>query len=215
MKQFIVGENYWVFPGKILGDCKMKLSILIASLVEREHYLKRILSILESQLTPDVELVVEIDNREITIGAKRQKLLERAKGDYVCHVDEDDIIPPYYVSEILKVIESEPDCVAINGIVTVGGKNPVPFYHSIKYDSWFSKEGIFYRCPNHINPVKRELALIAGFEDFKSGTDHGFSMRLRPLLKMETIIENCFYYYLAGTVLPAKESNIHDYIQSK
>jgi len=112
----------------------MKLSILIASLIEREYYLKRILSILEPQLTPEVELVIEIDNRELILGIKQQKLLERAKGDYVCYVDEDDIIPPYYVSEILKAIESEPDCVATNGIITVDGKNPVPFYISIKYD---------------------------------------------------------------------------------
>lgn len=193
----------------MVGDCKMKLSILIASLVEREHYLKRMLSILEPQLTPEVELVIETDDGEITIGVKRQKLLERAKGDYICYVDEDDIIPPYYVSEILRIIESEPDCVAINGIITVDGKNPVPFYHSIKYDSWFSKEGIFYRCPNHINPVKRELALKVGWEDSKVGSDHVFSIRLRPLLKTETVIENCIYYYLAKTILPAKESDIH------
>ena len=192
----------------------MKLSILIASLVEREHYLKRMLSMLEPQLTPEVELVVEIDNRELSIGAKQQKLLERAKGDYVCYADEDDIIPPYYVSEVLKAIESEPDCVAINGIITVDGKNPIPFYHSIKYNSWFSKEDGFYRCPNHINPVKMELALRAGFENLRDA-DYEFSMRLRPLLKTETIIENCIYYYLVGTVLSVKESNIHDYTQSK
>jgi len=174
----------------------MKLSILIAHLNEREYYFKRILSLLEYQLTSDVEIVVESDDGEMSTGEKQQKLLEKAKGDYVCYVDEDDIIPAYYVSEILKAIESEPDCVAINGVVTLDEKDPHPFYHSITVDEWHTNDQGHFRYPNHINPVKRELALQAGFENLRQAADHGFSNRLKPLLKIETIIEKCMYYYL-------------------
>lgn len=175
----------------------MKVSICIASLVERQtYYLIRILSLLEPQLTPDIELVIETDNREISIGAKQQILLERAKGDYICYVDEDDIIPAYYVSEILKAIESQPDCVGINGIVTHGGKNPVSFYNSIKYDHWYTNDKGHHRCPNHINPVRRELAVQSHFEDVYHG-DHEYSMKLRPLLKTEIVIDKYMYFYLA------------------
>ena len=169
----------------------------MASLIGREYYLNRMLSILEPQLTPEVELILEVDNRELSIGVKSQKMLEKAKGDYVCYVDDDDIIPGYYISEILKAIESNPDCVAINGILTIDDKNPAPFYHSIQYDDWISKDYKYYRCPNHINPVKRELALKAGWDDMKTGGDYKYSMRLKPFLKTETIIEKCMYYYLA------------------
>ncbi len=177
----------------------MKLSILVSSIVERQnYYLKRILSILEPQCVPDVEIVIETDNGEMSIGWKQQKLLTRAIGDYVCYVDEDDIIPAYYVSEILKAIESGPDCVGINGIITIDEKQPFPFYHSMKYDHWYSDDNGHYRCPNHINTVRRELALQAGFEDIKVA-DYGFSMRLQPLLKTEVLIEKCMYFYLCKT----------------
>jgi len=174
----------------------MKLSILIAHLDSREYYFKRILSLLEYQLTSDVEIVVVSDNGEMSTGEKQQKLLEKAKGDYVCYVDEDDIIPAYYIAEILKAIESEPDCVAINGVVTLDEKEPHPFYHSITIDEWHTNDKGHFRHPNHINPVKRELALQAGFESLRQGADYGYSLRLKSLLKRETTIEKCMYYYL-------------------
>ena len=175
----------------------MKLSILISSLVERQAYfLKRMLSVLEPQLTSDVELVIETDNREISIGAKQQILLGRAKGDYLCYVDEDDMIPDYYISEILKAIQSQPDCVGINGIYTQDGKNPKQFIHSIKYDHYFEKDGIYYRPPTHMNPVKRELAIQSHFAD-EYGGDKEYTLTLWPLLKTEVVIDKCMYYYMA------------------
>jgi len=175
----------------------MKLSVCVSSLVERQaYYLKRMLSILEPQLTSDVELVIETDNREATIGMKQQRLLVRAKGDYLCYVDEDDIIPGYYIAEILKAIETQPDCVGINGIITVDEKNPFPFYHSIKYDHWYSDDKGHYRCPNHINPIKRSIASLSCFADITMA-DHGYSILLQPLLKTEVVIEKCMYFYLA------------------
>ncbi len=174
----------------------MKLSVLVSSIIERQaYYLKRMLSILEPQLTSDIELVIETDNRELSIGAKQQILLERAKGDYLCYVDEDDIIPAYYISEILKAIRSQPDCVGINGIITHDEKNPFPFYNSIRYDHWYSNDKGHYRCPNHMNPVKRELAIQSHFKDAYHG-DHEYSMILHPLLKTEIVIDKCMYFYL-------------------
>ena len=175
----------------------MKLSVLVSSIVERQDYfLKRMLSILEPQLTPDVELVIETDNREISIGAKQQILLGRAQGDYLCYVDEDDVIPVYYISEILKAIQSQPDCVGINEIYTHNGKNPKPFYHSLKYDHYFEKDNVYYRPPTHMNPVKRTLAIQSHFEDAYGG-DNEYTMTLLPLLKTEIVIDKCMYYYLA------------------
>lgn len=177
----------------------MKVSVLVSSIVERQaYYLKRMLSILEPQLTSDIELVIETDNRELSVGAKQQILLGRAKGDYICYVDEDDIIPAYYISEILKAIESQPDCVGINGIITHDEKNPFPFYNSIQYDHWYSDDKGHYRCPNHINPVKRKLATQSHFESVYHA-DYEYSMILRPLLKTEVVIDKCMYFYLTKT----------------
>jgi hypothetical protein len=37
---------------------------------------------IEQQCTPEVEILVEYDNKEMSIGAKRQMMLESAKGVY-------------------------------------------------------------------------------------------------------------------------------------
>jgi len=62
-------------------------------------------------------------------------------------------------------------------------------------DAWPGKPGKLYlRPPNHLNPVRREIALMAGFTtDLSWGEDRGYSSRV-----YEAICE------LAGTDDPAK-----------
>ncbi len=174
-----------------------RLSILICSIEERKNFLDKLLSVLMDQLVDELEILVETDNREMTTGAKRNILLERATGDYIAFVDDDDMVSDDYVSKILKAIESNPDCCGMEGLTfrenTEKGQK---FIHSIKYDEWFRIGNIFLRCPNHLNPVKRELALQVKFPDQCYREDYDYSKRLRPLLKTETIVEGPIYYYL-------------------
>ena len=61
-----------------------KLSILICSLNSRnEKFLSRLKYNLSSQLTDEIEVLIASDNGEMTIGEKRQKLLEKAAGEYI------------------------------------------------------------------------------------------------------------------------------------
>ena len=89
-----------------------KLSILICSLASREYYRNRLLELLESQINVEnqtsIEVLQDIDHGEASIGSKRQRLIEVAKGDYVCFIDDDDRISPDYIEKILKAIESRP-----------------------------------------------------------------------------------------------------------
>jgi hypothetical protein len=64
----------------------MKLSILIATVHERAEMLTKLLGKFEGQRSDGVEIVVMSDNKEISIGAKRQRLLERAQGDWVVYL---------------------------------------------------------------------------------------------------------------------------------
>jgi glycosyltransferase involved in cell wall biosynthesis len=49
----------------------------------------------------DVEFLVELDDGEAPSGAKRQRLLDRARGAYVACVDDDDEVVPDYLREIV------------------------------------------------------------------------------------------------------------------
>lgn len=176
---------------------KIKLSILICSLVERDSLLKRLLGVLENQRTEEVEILINTDNKQISTGMKRNKLLESSCGEYISFVDDDDLVSDDYITRIFEAIKTSPDCVGIEGIMTdinSGKKNM--FIHSLQYKSWFTKNGIYYRCPNHLSPVKRNLALKAGFPNITVSEDHEYSKKLLPFLKTEVYIDIPIYYYL-------------------
>ena len=181
-----------------------RLSILICSITKRTELLHRLLAHLKIQMVNEVEVIIEIDNQEMTIGEKRNKLLLRAMGDYVAFIDDDDLVSDDYISKILTAIKTNPDCCSLQGEITrlVGPINAKKmqtdiFKHSIEYDHWFQNCGIYYRCPNHLNAIKRSIALQVGFTKKNCGEDQDFSMQVLSLLKTEGKIDGTIYHYYA------------------
>lgn len=178
----------------------IKLSILIANIPSREKQFLSLYHRLDNQLFllgADHRFVEIISDNSIdyNIGVKRNKLLHRAKGEYIVFIDDDDEVSNNYISLILNAIESNPDCVAIKGIMTTNGINEKNWLISKEFGRWYERKGVYYRTPNHISPVRRELALKAGFPEISHGEDYQYSMRLFPLLKTETIIQEPIYHY--------------------
>lgn len=175
----------------------MKLSILICSIDERKQLLSLLLNELNRQKTDNVEILVNIDNKKKSIGKKRNELLLQAKGKYISFIDDDDKVSEDYISSILKAIELNPDCVGMEGLITFASKNITRrFIHSIRYSSWFTKDNIYFRCPNHLSPIRRELSLKGMFPEKNFGEDKEYSLKLFPLLKSEVYIPYPIYYYL-------------------
>ena len=195
----------------------MLLSILICHLRSREEKLKRLFECLRAQgaccnwhpypewkivgfvgTNPHVEVRIARDNGEMSIGAKRNLLLDSCvNSEYVCYHDDDDMPSQDYLSKILKALESKPDCVGFEGQLVRTGGPTSRFIHSIKYDHWYEENSVYLRSPNHLNPVRRELALKVRFPDLYSAEDADYSKRLYPLLKTETFIDGGpIYQYL-------------------
>jgi glycosyltransferase involved in cell wall biosynthesis len=185
-----------------------KLSILICTLGRRKVYFDRLLDNLKFQIKnpKDVEVLCQNDNGQLSIGQKRNRLLEKATGDYIAFIDDDDLVAPNYIDLIIKAIEQKPDVVGMNLIMTTNGSHAERSFHSIKFDSWFDlpykvhdvygDRKVYFRNPNHLNPVKRELALETKFPDVSMCEDADYSKRLFPLLKSEVFIEQPLYFYL-------------------
>lgn len=175
------------------------LSILIASIPDRIAMLAKLISDLQCQAVLVGDSYFEIlydDDLSINIGTKRNSLLSRAKGEYIVYIDDDDEINENYLRLIIKAIESKPDCIGISGIITTNGTDKRQWHISKEYGKWFTgPDGTYYRTPNHISPVKRELALQAGFPEIAFGEDAEYSRRLLPLLKTEVKIEQNIYHY--------------------
>jgi hypothetical protein len=176
----------------------IKLSILIATIESRAALFAELYLKIDRQKTQEVEILSEIDNKQISIGRKRQILLERAKGDYVVFIDDDDDVSMDYIDQILQAIKTEPDCVGMLIDCDMQGvkQNAIA---SLRYKNWGeNKDGFKYiRSPYHKTPVKRWIALKAGFPDKRFGEDYEYSMRLinSGLLKTEVMVKSPIYFY--------------------
>lgn len=175
----------------------MILSILICTIPKRKDLLDRLFTELRSQiLQSGKEVEVLIDGKTGTIGAKRQRLLENAQGEYVAFIDDDDMVSSDYLSSILFALESKPDVVGFMGWITTNGRNKTNF--KISKDCGYTKTGKGYeRFNNHLSPVKREIALQIGYKDISFGEDYDYALRLTNsgLIKTERFIAKALYYY--------------------
>jgi glycosyltransferase involved in cell wall biosynthesis len=180
---------------------EIKLSILIATTSARREKIKPLLATLQHQVFHKgkynvVEVLVN-NNETDCIGKKRNDLLQLAKGKFVSFIDSDDMISPNYVLKILTLIDCYPtlDCIGINGVITTNGADERKWYISKEYGHWFQRGNEYFRTPNHISPIRRELALIAGFPEVKFAEDAEFSRRVLHLLKHEERITEPMYFY--------------------
>ena len=145
----------------------------------------------------DVEVLVQLDDHENTTGYKRNILLKRAAGDYVCFFDDDDEPSQDYIKLIMDALEDKPDVVGMRGLLYQDGAYQGVFEHSIQHKGWSNGAGTFKRRPNHLNPVRRDLALKVGFPDVTFAEDQDYSMRLLPLLNKEQMVVKPIYHYQA------------------
>jgi glycosyltransferase involved in cell wall biosynthesis len=178
----------------------MKLSILIPTVPGREHFMDRIMQQVSEQAAcwPEVEICWSIGERNVSIGMRRNELVARAKGEYICFIDDDDRIADNYIQLVMDAIRlTNPDCCSLNGIITTDGKNQQQFKHSIEYKEFYERDGILYRCPNHLNAVRTDLARQCPFPDWERSEDSNYAFQLRDkgLLKVEAKIEPVLYYY--------------------
>jgi glycosyltransferase involved in cell wall biosynthesis len=175
---------------------KPLLNILICHIPERYDFLKRLNGILDPQLTPEVKVIID-DSRYKSIGRKRNDLMARADGEYVCFIDDDDRVSPRYISMVTEGIKKGVDCCSLVGEITFDGDNPKKFIHSIKYNDYFEKDNVYYRCPNHLNVIKKDIARQFQFPEKNHGEDTDFAMQVcrAGAIKFEHEINETIYYY--------------------
>jgi len=181
------------------------LTIGILSLEERkDEYLTRLLNFLSNQMTPDlkekVEIVVNIDDGVKSVGHKRNEVLDRASGKFVCFVDDDDGVDDEYVKSIVDAIENndELDCIGFSGMYYVNGNPRMVFKHANAYGGHYKdSSGVQHRPVNHLNPVRTEIARKVKFPEKNFGEDSDYCDRLfdSGLLKNEVILNKVMYHY--------------------
>lgn len=183
---------------------RVLLSILICTLDSRKEPFERLKGKLLRQaeqagLTRNIEVLAFGDDGKLPIGTKRNTLISKAMGEYVCFVDDDDDISDAYVSRLaMEMADGAADVIGFTGLM-IGppGTTPKPFVHSLRYTDWFEENRTYYRPPNHLNPIRREIATRYRFREVSKEEDKAFSMALvqDQALKKERFIEDPLYRY--------------------
>lgn len=179
----------------------MKISILIPTVRRHTRQYNHLIVELRSQILPyagEIEILTD-DHEYDNVGMKRNRLLERATGEYLCFFDSDDIPAQNYIESIMQAAESGDDCASLMGMYYVDDRFDGIFEHSLKYDSWATTDrSIKYeRYPNHLNLIRSEIAKRFKFPDKSYGEDHDWSKQIHEagVLKTEFLIPDIIYHY--------------------
>jgi glycosyltransferase involved in cell wall biosynthesis len=184
------------------------LSILVCALDSRRGFSQTLLPEIYRQIFNladhnRVELHVLLDQKRFMVGTKRNMLLDRARGRFSCFIDDDDRIAPDYVSSILKAIDAVPraDCVVFDGQFSVNGIELLHFDYDLKYRGYRNTPTLYERTPNHLCPVRTDLARRVRFMEQNRNEDTIYAQRLRPILRTQAVCtasggsKKTLYYY--------------------
>lgn len=142
-----------------------------------------------------VEIISECDNKEISIGKKRDNLIRKAKGKYLVMIDDDDTISRYYIQDVLEGCMSDADCIGYYEQIHHARKMSVITLRADKWTSEPGNGGDLQRTPFFKVPIKTEICQQVGCADMRFAEDEDFANRIKPLLKTEYFIEKIMYHY--------------------
>lgn len=155
-------------------------SVLIPTIPGREEGLRNLVSSIRekvSRIAPElrVEYCVRFDNREMSIGLKREELLQKCLGKYMSFIDDDDDITDAYIEDLVQTIQGNYPVMRLRGQIS-----QYTFTHSLenKLSDKMAKGGVFIRPPNHLNPMMSDVAKLIRFKDLVRGEDLDWTIRL-------------------------------------
>jgi len=200
----------------------MKLSILVPSVSERRKtFLPVSLEMLYGQLESleeskrsQVEVIYLVDNKTIMLGDKRNLMIDIAKGEYIVFVDCDDRIEPDYIITLLEAIESGCDSIVFQASVSLNGNPPKICYYSKDCNKDYNTADSYYRIPNHICCIKKEVSKKVSFPSLKNAEDSGYAKLLKQYLKTEYKINRVLYHYDYNDLTTVAQEDIPE-IRSK
>lgn len=164
---------------------------------------RRLIDSLMSQGVREFEILCLEDEGETVVGEKRNRLLQKASGEFSVFIDDDDTVSEKYLPLVLDAIEKGDhiDCVGFYGSVYFQGEFAGHMLHSVMCTAWTEKEGWYYRPPNHLNPIRSSIAKRFRFKPIATSEDYHWSLdllRARALTRETFIGDEPLYHYWCG-----------------
>ena len=174
----------------------MILSILTPTIPGREKQLYALQQKIEEQIGGQaVEHLILSDNRKRSIGAKRQALLDIARGQYIAFVDDDDDIADGYVAELLKATVSSADVITFLQGATYNGQQSVVDFQLGQGDHGFAPGGITNRDAWHVNAWRRSRVSYCQFGESNYGEDLTWCQQARRMAETTVHIPKILHFY--------------------
>jgi glycosyltransferase involved in cell wall biosynthesis len=187
----------------------MDCSILIPTLRERSSTLSQVVTELRRQLENvsfTYELLIDADDRQSTLGNKRNRLVREARSEYIVFLEDDDFThPEFFKTYEPMFLSRQYDVGEIYGLRYDNEVIDRPVHYSVDYVKhvpWYNSPTIYIRSPCHITPMRTSLARTVQWPDITWGEDHEFSYRLqkyslanRPLVQFPAPSTVPMYHY--------------------
>lgn len=123
----------------------------------------------------EVELLFLCDNWQATIGEKRQALVRLARGQYIAFVDDDDLVSPDYVSEVLAGCKTGAHVITFLQDVTWNDhRGIIRFQYGSPWADMVAG-ATTNRPPNHTCAWRRDIAAQCLFPSLNWGEDAPWS----------------------------------------
>lgn len=189
-------HNQFDWPSLDQSKLNMKLSILTPSIPSRLAQVEKLTKKFDH---PDVEHLVFCDNRKRSIGAKRQALVDIARGQYIAFVDDDDDVTPEYIPQLLKAIEQKPDIITFQQKAIYNGLISTVHFRLKNQDSIFNPSGITERGAWHVCAWRRDLVDGCMFSESNYGEDLVWCNQARLRVSSEIHIPRILHRYTHDT----------------
>lgn len=164
------------------------LSILVATTPDRNEMFTELFNELHKQLEymntfhpslGNIEILVDDSKRfldgGLSIGKKREALLKRAEGRYLCYLDSDEKIAGNYLETLVRLCQTKADVITFRSLAnldTYWSLVDMSLNYSVNDET--NPNFITRRMPWHICPVKSHLAKVHQFSDTSYGEDWGW-----------------------------------------
>ena len=176
-------------------------SVLIPSIFERLDSLRVLTTELERQIEENsltgVELVSVIDNRIISIGAKRQAVLDASHGRYVAYVDDDDWVLPDYLSSITQAIREHAgvDVITFKQHSYVDSEQPAVVTMQLGNPNEEHNPVAYRRAAWHVNAWRAGLAKQFRFPDAYYSEDWAWAAQCNAAATSSHHLDKALHVY--------------------
>lgn len=187
----------------------MKLSILIATVKERHEQFKALHDKLSRMIEgKDIEILYDDAPRYdepngLTVGEKRQALIDRAAGKYICFVDDDDDVTWPFIEEVYPLLDNDVDVINANVLAYIDGVKHI-IDQSIYYESEPLQAEVTKRYPSVMSVWNRKTTNKARFKPMNNGEDFDWTKAMNPQseIKVDSIWQ--IYNYSSSKTIASK-----------